>query len=149
MRLRFSIRLAMAFAVTLCTAGLERTTRFVEAIPLQNPLAASLDKLEHTQDSLEVVKKNIEDGKAVLVDVRSAEETKKGHVKGAVLLPVQSLVNSPDAEAIRKAIKDGQIVYTYCVVGKRALAGGEALKKLGYDARPLKHSYNDLLKFGF
>ena len=112
-------------------------------------VTADEKKLEPTKDSLDTVKKNLAARKAVIVDVRSVEETKSGHIKGAILLPVTELLSKPDEKAIRKAIAEGKIVYTYCVVGKRALAGGEVLQKLGYDARPLKNGYAELLDAGF
>ena len=40
-------------------------------------------------------------------------------------------------------------MYTHCVMGVRALAAAKILQKLGYNVRPLKAGYEDLVKAGF
>jgi rhodanese-related sulfurtransferase len=108
--------------------------------------------IEFTKDSLADVKKNIASGSAVLVDVRSQEEWNKGHLEGTIFLPVTSLQkHSFDEKKIANTLpkKDGQIVYTFCVVGMRAKQAGIALEKQGYTVRPLKPGYDELLKAGF
>ena len=57
----------------------------------------------------------------------------------------------PEAEKAKlaKSLPKGSVVYCHCAAGGRALPGAEALKKLGYDARPLKTGYRDLIKAGF
>ena len=109
----------------------------------------AIKDLEPTRDSLETVRKNIESGKGIIVDVRSMEETKKGHLQDALLLPLQDLSDAASEKKVRKAIPDGKIVYLYCVVGKRALAGGKSLQAYGYDARPLKQGFQELIEAGF
>jgi rhodanese-related sulfurtransferase len=108
---------------------------------------------EHTRDTLETIKQRLAEKKAVLVDVRSLEEWNKGHLAGAVHVPVTDLDRQPNAEALKKLLQakipEGRIVYTYCVVGKRALKAAGLIEKAGYDARALKPGYDDLLKAGF
>jgi rhodanese-related sulfurtransferase len=104
---------------------------------------------EHTKDSLTTVKKNIEDKKAVLVDVREKSEWEAGHIEGAVLLPSSELKAGIDKERLAKQLPKDKIVYTHCAAGKRSLSACDILQKLGYEVRPLKPGYQDLLKSGF
>jgi phage shock protein E len=116
------------------------------------PLVVAEDKpkeLEHTKDTLEEVKKRVEDKKAVLVDVRELVEWNKGRVAGAVHLPWRAMQEKPDDPKIKEKLEKGMIVYTYCEVGYRSLKAGAILNKLGYEIRPLKPGYQDLIKAGF
>ena len=88
-------------------------------------------------------------GKAVIVDVREPNETEAGHVKGAILLPQSKLkVETELAELVKKLPKD-KIIYTHCRAGGRALTCGDILKKQGFDVRPLKPGYQELITAGF
>lgn len=40
-------------------------------------------------------------------------------------------------------------MYLHCGSGVRTLKAADELKKLGYDVRPLKPGYKELLKAGF
>ena len=113
-------------------------------------LAAPLALLaaEHTKDSLETIKKSTADKTAVLVDVREESEWKEGHVAGATFLPL-SVLKEASAEAVAKKLPKGKIVYTYCRAGRRSVAAGELLEKLGYDVRPLKPGSEELIQGGF
>lgn len=110
---------------------------------------ASAEEPTHTKDTLETVKKNIKDGKAVLVDVREQKEWDEGHIAGAVLMPKSKLDVEKEAAALVQKLDKAKIIYTHCKAGKRALACGEILKKQGFDVRPLKSGYEDLVKAGF
>jgi len=50
---------------------------------------------------------------------------------------------------VAKVIPKDKIVYCHCGPGVRCLKAADELKKLGYDVRPLKPGYADLLKAGF
>ena len=110
---------------------------------------ASAEDLTPTKDTLDTVKKNIKDGKAVLVDVREQKEWDAGHIEGAVLMPKSKLDVEKEAAALVQKLDKAKIIYTHCKAGKRALACGEILKKQGFDVRPLKPGYEELLKAGF
>lgn len=112
---------------------------------------ASRSTIEFTTDSLDAVKKNVAEKKAVLVDVRSEEEWKKGHLDDAIFLPVTSLRKGGDAKQIAAALPKNKktILYTYCVVGMRAKTAAKVLRKYGYTVRPLKPGYEELLEAGF
>lgn len=104
---------------------------------------------EHTKDSLKVVKENVEAKKAVLVDVREKSEWDKGHIEGAIFLPLSELQAGVEPKSLAEKLPKGKIVYTHCVIGKRSVTAGNILEKHSYDARPLKAGYEELLQAGF
>ena len=99
-----------------------------------------------SNDPLLTVQENVATHKAVLVDVREPGEWKEGHVEGAISLPLSSLKNT---SAIEHQLPKDKIVYTHCVMGVRALKAAKILEGLGYNVRPLKAGYEDLVKAGF
>lgn len=110
----------------------------------------------HTKVPLAQVKEEVTSRKAVLVDVREPAEWERGHVQGAILLPLSKLKSwetrePTDAEKAElfKALPQGSVAYTHCAAGVRSMAGGKILRKLGYDARPLKPGYKALVEAGF
>lgn len=110
-----------------------------------SPVAAA----EPTKDPLAMVKKNVEEKKAVLVDVREKSKWDAGHIADSVLLPLSSLKEGLDAEAIAKQLPKDRIIYTFCVKGIRSCTAADFLKEHGYDVRPLKPGYQQLLDAGF
>ena len=107
------------------------------------------EELKHTEDSLKAVKDRVTEKKAFLVDVRDVVEWNDGHIEGAVHLPFRDLQDKFDEKVLREKLPKGTIVYTYCVVGFRALKAGKIIEKYGYDIRPLKPGYKELLEAGF
>ncbi|HUG90269.1 MAG TPA: family 16 glycoside hydrolase [Planctomycetaceae bacterium] len=106
-------------------------------------------ELEHTGDSPEVVRKNLESGKAVLVDVRSQEERDEGCLKESIHLPITRLEDDEfDRSNVLEIVPRDKIVYTHCRAGGRALRAGKILEELGYDVRPLKPGYEELRESG-
>ncbi|MDA0657652.1 MAG: rhodanese-like domain-containing protein [Planctomycetota bacterium] len=111
--------------------------------------AALSAPIEHTRDGLDVVKHNISDKKAVLVDVREKDEWSEGHLKGAVLVPLSVLEGGKSRGKIAEALPKDKIIYCHCKSGRRALKAARVLQEYGYDVRPLAAGYKDLLKAGF
>ena len=107
------------------------------------------EELKHTEDTLKAVKERVAAKKAVLVDVRDVVEWNDGHIEGAVHLPFRDLQDKFDEKVLREKLPKGTIVYTYCVVGFRALKAGKIIEKYGYDIRPLKPGYKELIEAGF
>lgn len=65
--------------------------------------------------------------KAVILDVRSADEFAKGHIKGAVNVPLNQL------PTIKAKLADLDTpLYVHCLSGARSSRAVAALKKLGY-----------------
>lgn len=104
--------------------------------------------IEFTKDPLPEVRTRVTKKQAVLVDVRSQQEWDKGHVDGAIHLPITSLEEMPK-EKIAKLIPKKKIVYLHCEVGMRSEAAGEILEPQGYQVRVLKQGYKKLLDAGF
>jgi phage shock protein E len=123
--------------------------RFAWSVIAMCVLVSGACAAEHTPDSLETVKKNVKEGKAVLVDVREAGEWQDGHLKDAKHLALSDLRAGVPAEKLKKTITPGSVVYLHCASGKRCLAAADILKKQGYDVRPLKAGYEALLSNGF
>ncbi|MFO0819806.1 MAG: rhodanese-like domain-containing protein [Pirellulales bacterium] len=105
---------------------------------------------EPKTDSLEVIKKNVQEKKAVILDVREQSEWDEGHLKGATLFSVTKIREGADPKtAAPDVAKPGMIVYCHCRAGKRAADAAELLRKKGYDARAIKEGYETLIKSGF
>jgi rhodanese-related sulfurtransferase len=104
---------------------------------------------EHTADSLQTVKESIEAETAVLVDVREKSEWDAGHVEGAVSLPLSELKDSISGEDLAERLSTARVIYAHCASGKRCLAAADILTKLGYEVRPLKPGYKQLIDAGF
>lgn len=64
---------------------------------------------------------------AVIVDVRTPEEFKSGHIKGALNIPLQSL-----EKGLSKLSKDKAII-TCCASGMRSGAAKSQLEAKGYE----------------
>jgi peptide-methionine (S)-S-oxide reductase len=105
--------------------------------------------IEFTKDSLAVVKKNVAEEKAVLVDVRSEAEWNRGYVAGSIFLPDGSLRKKVDPKYLAEKLPKDKIIYTFCVVGMRAKRVGKILEDHGYTVRVLEPGYEQLIKAGF
>jgi rhodanese-related sulfurtransferase len=112
-------------------------------------LCSHIHAAELSNDPLPTVQENLATHKAVLVDVREPGEWNEGHVEGAISLPLSSLKKGGDMGAVERQLPKDKIVYTHCVMGVRALKAAKILQKLGYNVRPLKAGYEDLVKAGF
>jgi phage shock protein E len=123
--------------------------RFAPVAALVLALCGTVGAADPTTDTLDTVKKNLADGKAVLVDVRELAEWKAGHLKGAKHLPLSDLKAGVDAEKLKKLLPEKGAIYLHCAAGKRCLAAADILKKQGYDVRPLKDGFGALAKNGF
>lgn len=124
-------------------------TMFGTAVGVTVAMSVSACGAEHTKDAPAEVKKAIADGKAVLVDVREAEEWKDGHLAGAKHLPLSDLKAGVSAEKLKALLPAGKVVYLHCAAGGRCLKAADLLKEKGYEVRPLKSGYEALLKEGF
>jgi rhodanese-related sulfurtransferase len=66
---------------------------------------------------------------ALIVDVRTAEEYKGGHIKGAINIPVDSIIEKNGAQIP----KDDTVIALYCAAGSRSQRAYEFLVGLGYE----------------
>ena len=108
-----------------------------------------LSAAEHTRDSLEQVKAQLAAGKAILLDVRERTEWEDGHLKEARPLPLSRLRKGVPPEELDQLLGGKKIIYTHCFAGVRCLEAADRLKAAGYEIRPLKPGYKDLLAAGF
>ncbi len=86
-------------------------------------------KTEYTQITQEEAKRMmaLDDGH-VIVDVRRADEFAEGHIPGAILIPNESIENSPP-----ELLQDrDQIILVYCRSGRRSKEAAKKLADLGY-----------------
>jgi phage shock protein E len=104
---------------------------------------------QHTQDTLEVVAKAVQEKKAILIDVREKSEWDKGHLKNARLIPLSALQKELSAEEVRQLVPENTVIYCHCASGYRCLEAAPLLRKYGYQVKALAPGYKDLLKAGF
>jgi rhodanese-related sulfurtransferase len=77
---------------------------------------------------------------ALIVDVRTEDEFSRGHLPGAVNLPLHTL-DAARAESLR-----GQPVLLVCQSGRRAAIAARQLQAQGVEARPLVGGLTRLLE---
>lgn len=112
-------------------------------------IAYPLHAIEFTEESLKEVKAAVDAKRAILVDVRSQKEWDKGHVAGAIFLPVTALEKDLDEKKLAQRLSKKRRYYIHCAVGIRATRAGEILEKQGYEVRVLKPGYQQLIEAGF
>lgn len=108
--------------------------------------------IAHTTDPLESVLRQVNEKEAILIDVRETSEWDAGHLRHAILLPLSQLRQSgehPELQEKLKKLSKDKPVYCHCKSGGRVLAAAPILKSLGFDVRPLKAGYGQLLDAGF
>lgn len=108
-------------------------------------ISLSLTAAEHTNDTLKQVKQRLQNKTAILLDVREQAEWDAGHLKDASLVPLSKIKKGTDPKVASKDV----IIYCHCRSGRRVLSAADILQKRGFDVRPLKAGFADLLKAGF
>ena len=103
----------------------------------------------HTTDPLPAVQQAVTAGQAVIVDVREPDEWAAGHIAGARLLPMSTLEQGVDPARLAQLLPKDKIIYCHCLAGGRCLEAAAILGPLGYDVRPLKQGYPQLIQAGF
>jgi rhodanese-related sulfurtransferase len=82
-------------------------------------------------------RREIDEGKvAVLLDVREMHEWRRGHIQGALLIPMDEVPevadpSGPEPDSRLTEHSDERII-VYCDAGVRSLLAAHELKKLGY-----------------
>ncbi|KAJ2897565.1 putative fad-dependent pyridine nucleotide-disulfide oxidoreductase protein [Zalerion maritima] len=95
----------------------------------------------HAADFAPAGREQLED--YFVVDVRSAEEFGRGHVKGALNLPIATL-----RETLDQVPKDKKVL-VYCWVGYRGYLGYRVFKQLGYEVRNLDGGFKAVSEGGY
>ena len=92
------------------------------------------------------------DKTAMLIDVREPGEWNAGHLAAAKTLPLSTLRGTSDEElsnTVSKLIARDKIIYCHCRSGGRALLATSILERLGYDIRPLRSGFSEMIQLGF
>jgi phage shock protein E len=107
----------------------------------------------HTIDPLVMVQKRLADETAVLIDVREQGEWEAGHLFQAKLVPLSQLQGGVGqaeyAATLAESLPKDKVIYCHCRSGGRVLIAAPILRDMGYDVRPLKAGYADLVEAGF
>jgi len=103
----------------------------------------------HTKDPLPAVQQAVTAGQAVIIDVREPDEWAGGHIAGARLVPLSTLEQGVDPARLAQLLPKDKIIYCHCLAGGRCLEAAAILGPLGYDVRPLKQGYPQLIQAGF
>lgn len=135
---------------------LRRISLGMAALPMLLLGVTRADDDGYTEVPIDKVKASVQAKKAILVDVRERREWDRGHIEGAVLVPLSKLVKweekgmtDADKKALAKDLPRGSVVYCHCAFGSRAMSGADVLRRLGYEARPLRQGYSALIEAGF
>ena len=88
-------------------------------------LERSLDKKDINRNELE---KLLKDG-AILVDVRSPQEYKEGHLDGAISIPEYEIISKHSSNFKSR----DEVIILYCSNGIRSKKAQRKLEKIGYN----------------
>jgi rhodanese-related sulfurtransferase len=117
MKLRVSLGI-----VVLCTL-----TVTLSALPQKHP---SIDPAAHETDAKQLYSFLDHNGKVLLLDVRTPAEYSRGHIPGAVNVPISVL-----ARKIREMkVAKSRTIVTTCDHGGRSSRAAMELQKMGYHA---------------
>ncbi|MEW5007922.1 sulfurtransferase [Cycloclasticus sp. 46_83_sub15_T18] len=94
---------------------------------LQTVFSDITRKFKLLSPSLAVALINRDD--TVVIDTRNKNEFDKGHLSGAILIPLPEITEHPDK--LKKY--DGQSLLFYCQTGSRSNEAGQLLSKQGFD----------------
>jgi len=83
--------------------------------------------LQNGEITIDELKNKVLQG-AILLDVRSKQEYREGHLRGAINIPDFEIVNRVAKEITKK----NQLIVLYCQYGGRSQNAMTIMKKLGY-----------------
>jgi rhodanese-related sulfurtransferase len=108
-------------------------------------VAGGLLRGDHPQVSVEQLREAASrsgEDRPLLVDVRTADESRQGHIAGARNIPVDEL-----RDRLQEVPRDRPVV-VYCQVGQRGYLATRMLVQKGYDASNLSGGFKALQMFG-
>ena len=154
MKITLIALLALGVCLVGCGKGSTEDPNAEEStLPPKSKEPDNVSPPKHTTDTFELIQNRIKKKEAILVDVREKFEWEDGHLQSAVFLPLSELEEGESDESyatnLTQKIPKDKIVYCHCASGGRVMPASAILQKLGYDVRPLKSGYRDLLKAGF
>ena len=83
---------------------------------------------ENTEITYEALKSMMKTKSVILIDVRSKQEYKEYHLKGAINIPLYNLKN----DIIKYVRNKEDILILYCSSGYRSKKAEDLLRRLGY-----------------
>ena len=83
--------------------------------------------LQNGDITIEELKNKVSQG-AILIDVRSNQEYREGHIQGAINVPDYEITNKIEREIPKK----NQQIVLYCQYGGRSKNAMNLMKKMGY-----------------
>ncbi|PQO44443.1 rhodanese-like domain-containing protein [Blastopirellula marina] len=100
---------------------------------------------------LKDVHSELEQGKAILIDVREEREWNEAHLEKAILVPGSEINSGEQNDKVLKLIKakPEQKIYCHCKSGGRAKLCARVLGKLGVEVIPITDSYKKMVQAGF
>jgi NADPH-dependent 2,4-dienoyl-CoA reductase/sulfur reductase-like enzyme/rhodanese-related sulfurtransferase len=111
-----------------------------DGINMAGFVASNLLRGEHPQIPVEDVAALVTADKVTLIDVRTPEEYSRGHIPGAMNLPVDEL------RARIKDLAQDKPVITYCQVGQRGYLATRIFLQHGFDVRNISGGYRTFLQ---
>jgi rhodanese-related sulfurtransferase len=110
-------------------------------------LALRAQDARSAQPSVAEVKKNVQDGTALLVDVRGQKEFTEGHLQSSSNLPISDV----RAKQIPADFSKSKMTYLYCGCpeGKGAFDASKIMNAEGYNTIPLRSNYKELVSAGY
>ena len=96
--------------------------------------------LQNGDISIEELRNKVSQG-AILLDVRSNQEYREGHLQGAINIPDFEIVNKIEREIPKK----NQLIILYCQYGGRSRNAMNMMKKMGYTNTYNLHGGLDML----
>jgi rhodanese-related sulfurtransferase len=120
---------AVTLMHTITTFGPAMRKYSCIALVLSILLASCTSSAQRFRINIAAFEKGIAQPDAQLLDVRTPDEYKSGHIKNALLADWQ---NSQDFDAKVKQLDKNKPVYTYCHSGRRSSAAAAHLRKEGF-----------------
>lgn len=97
-------------------------------------------------EHLEILKQELTEGTAQLLDVREFNEWQQGHLKQAVLVPLSQLEGFQEPDDAEPDVK----TYIHCRSGQRVLRAKPILEEMGFEeVIALGEGFADLAAYGF
>lgn len=110
-------------------------------------LALRAEETVAVQPTAAQVTKSVDDGTALIVDVREQKDFKEGHLKSSSNLPI-SAIRSKEFPADFSKTKTTYL-YCGCPEGKGAFEASKIMNAEGYNTIPIKANYKELLGDGY
>lgn len=120
--------LMLAIMLTLfgfCSCGDKKTVEGTTEKSAENTTVA----IAYEQISQDEAKRIMDTGEGyIIIDARTEEEFREGHIEGAILIPEYEIAERAEKEIPEK----DTLILVYCRSGRRSKIASDALVQLGY-----------------